>query len=119
MGAQAQQPLAICVAIDGCMARGGDPTGTGGPGCQCNDERGAPDLKHEGAGMLSMVNAGANTNGSQFFITLGPTPHLDGKHSIFGRVIRAGDVANSIRERDPQRDRQPGDTVYGIDISEQ
>jgi cyclophilin family peptidyl-prolyl cis-trans isomerase len=106
--------------IKGFMAQAGDPqgTGTGGPGYQFNDERGALALKHDSAGILSMANAGANTNGSQFFITYGPTPHLNGKHAVFGRVVSGMDVVNSIRERDPQRDRQPGDEIYSIDISE-
>jgi peptidyl-prolyl cis-trans isomerase B (cyclophilin B) len=106
--------------IRGFMAQAGDPTGTGtgGPGYRFNDERGALALKHEGAGILSMANAGANTNGSQFFITYGPTPHLNGKHAVFGKVVSGMDVVNSIRERDPQRDRQPGDVINGIEISE-
>ena len=106
--------------IRGFMAQGGDPTGTGtgGPGYQFNDERGALALKHDSAGILSMANAGANTNGSQFFITFGPTPHLNGKHGVFGRVTSGMDVVNSIRERDPQRDRQPGDQILHIDINE-
>src|SRR5262249_48582046 len=68
------------------MAQGGDPTGTGrgGPGYQFNDEAGALALRHDGPGILSMANAGRNTNGSQFFVTLGPTPHLNGKHGVFG-----------------------------------
>src|SRR5438034_11821019 len=71
--------------IPGFMAQGGDPTGTGrgGPGYQFADERGALALKHDSEGILSMANAGANTNGSQFFITYGPTPHLNGKHGVF------------------------------------
>ncbi len=106
--------------IKGFMAQGGDPTGTGtgGPGYQFADERGALALKHEGAGMLSMANAGPNTNGSQFFITFGPTPHLNGKHGVFGRVVSGMNVVNSIRERDPDRDRQPGDQILSIEIAE-
>jgi cyclophilin family peptidyl-prolyl cis-trans isomerase len=102
------------------MAQGGDPTGTGmgGPGYQFADEQGALALKHDRAGILSMANAGANTNGSQFFITFGPTPHLNGKHGVFGRVISGMEVVNSIRERDPGRDRQPGDEIRSIDITE-
>src|SRR5918912_211529 len=97
--------------IEGFMAQGGDPTGTGkgGPGYKFNDERGALSLKHDSEGILSMANAGPNTNGSQFFITHGPTPHLNGKHGVFGKVTKGMDVLRSIRERDPQRDRQPGD----------
>lgn len=106
--------------IRGFMAQGGDPTGTGtgGPGYKFNDEAGALALKHDGPGILSMANAGPNTNGSQFFITFGPTPHLNGKHGVFGRVSSGMDVVNSIRERDPGRDRQPGDAIRSIDILE-
>ncbi len=103
--------------IKGFMAQGGDPTGTGtgGPGYKFNDEKGALALKHNGAGILSMANSGPNTNGSQFFITFGPTPHLDGKHGVFGRVTSGMNVVNSLRERDPQQDRQPGDRIESID----
>ena len=106
--------------IGGFMAQGGDPTGTGtgGPGYKFADEPGALALKHEGKGVLSMANAGANTNGSQFFITYGPTPHLNGKHAVFGRVVSGMNVAESIRERDPGRDRQPGDRLISVDIIE-
>ncbi|HEX3271294.1 MAG TPA: peptidylprolyl isomerase [Ktedonobacterales bacterium] len=106
--------------IKGFMAQGGDPTGTGtgGPGYQWNDEPSALALKHDGPGVLSMANAGRNTNGSQFFITFVPTPHLNGKHAVFGRVSSGMDVVNSIRERDPGSDRQPGDTINSIEIVE-
>jgi peptidyl-prolyl cis-trans isomerase B (cyclophilin B) len=106
--------------IKGFMAQGGDPTGTGtgGPGYQWNDEPSALALKHDGPGVLSMANAGRNTNGSQFFITYGPTPHLNGKHAVFGKVSSGMDVVNSIRERDPGSDRQPGDTINSIEIVE-
>jgi cyclophilin family peptidyl-prolyl cis-trans isomerase len=89
--------------ISNFMIQGGDPTGkgTGGPGYKWNDEPGALRLKHDSAGILSMANAGANTNGSQFFITHGPQPHLDGKHAVFGRVIGDGQqVVNAIRQGD-------------------
>jgi cyclophilin family peptidyl-prolyl cis-trans isomerase len=106
--------------IHGFMVQGGDPTGTGrgGPGYAFNDEPGALALKHDRAGVLSMANAGANTNGSQFFITYGPTPHLNGKHAVFGQVINGMDVLNAIRERDPMRERQPGDALFSVDIIE-
>lgn len=86
------------------MIQGGDPRGDGrgGPGYKFNDEAGALALKHDGPGILSMANAGPNTNGSQFFITHGATPHLDGKHAVFGRVMgeEGQKVVDSLRQGD-------------------
>jgi cyclophilin family peptidyl-prolyl cis-trans isomerase len=105
--------------IPGFMAQGGDPTGTGsgGPGYSFRDELSA-NRRHDGPGVLSMANAGPNTNGSQFFLTFGPTPHLDGRHTVFGRVTSGMDVLRSLRERDPQRDPKPGDRIETIEIDE-
>ena len=105
--------------IAGFMAQGGDPTGTGagGPGYNFDDEV-DNDLSFDRQGLLAMANAGPGTNGSQFFITYAPTPHLTGKHTIFGEVIQGMDVALAIPHRDPQRDNDPGVVIESISIVE-
>ncbi len=92
------------------MVQGGDPTGTGcgGPGYQFKDETRGNPLKHE-TGVISMANAGPNTNGSQFFITHSPQPHLDGHHTVFGKVVQGQDVVNAIRQ---------GDKITKVDVVE-
>ena len=109
--------------IPGFMAQGGDPSGSGsgGPGYQFDDEF-HPSLRHDSPGVLSMANAGQRggrgTNGSQFFITFAPTPHLDNRHSVFGKVVDGMDVVNAIAVRDPMRQRTPGDAMTTIRIAE-
>jgi peptidyl-prolyl cis-trans isomerase B (cyclophilin B) len=96
--------------IPNFMVQGGDPTGTGrgGPGYQFEDEIEDNPLKHE-TGSLSMANAGPNTNGSQFFITHAPQPHLNGRHTVFGKVMDGQDVVDAIEQ---------GDTMQSVTISE-
>lgn len=104
--------------LSGFVAQTGDPTGTGfgGPGYRFDDEINA-DLTHDGPGVVSMANAGPNTNGSQFFITYQATPQLDGKHTVFGRVVEGMDIVEHLRPRDPQQDfRAPADFIETISI---
>lgn len=117
--------------IPGFMAQGGDPlgTGTGGPGYRFNDE---PSEKKHVTGAISMANSGANTNGSQFFITYAPQPHLDtinpdgspkncaspsvSCHTVFGRVVEGMSVVESISTRNPSTATNPGDRIVSISI---
>ncbi len=106
--------------IKGFMAQGGDPTGSGrgGPGYRFADEF-DPELRHDGPGVLSMANAGPDTNGSQFFITHAATPHLDDRHAVFGRVVEGLDTVLAIPERDPMRAREPGLELKSVVIVEE
>jgi len=106
--------------LEGFMAQGGDPTGTGGggPGYQFQNED--SDLTFDKAGVVAMANAGRDTNGSQFFITFGPTPQLNGDYTIFGQIIEGMDVVDGITRRDP--DQNPtfaGDAIETVTITEQ
>jgi cyclophilin family peptidyl-prolyl cis-trans isomerase len=105
--------------IDNFMVQGGDPTGTGrgGPGYKFEDEF-HDELVHDKRGVLSMANAGPNTNGSQFFITHGPTPHLDGRHAVFGQLTDGEDTFMSIPARDPGNVSAPAVTIETIEIVE-
>ncbi|CAG9933873.1 peptidylprolyl isomerase [Candidatus Nitrotoga arctica] len=97
--------------ISDFMIQGGDPTGSGrgGPGYKFEDETSGNPLKH-GTGYLSMANSGPNSNGSQFFITHSPQNHLDGKHTVFGKVIEGMDAVNAINQ---------GDVMTKVEISEE
>lgn len=105
--------------LEGFMAQGGDPTGTGagGPGYQFVNEDN--DLKFDKAGVVAMANAGRDTNGSQFFITFSPQEQLNGGYTIFGQVVSGMDVVNGITRRDPQQNPTfPGDAIESITITE-
>ena len=103
--------------ISGFMAQGGEPTGTGtaGPGYRFKDEHNKN--KHE-PGSLSMANSGPHTSGSQFFICYGPQPHLDGRHTVFGKVTSGMDVVEAIPARDPSRRDAPMVKIQSIEITE-
>ena len=105
--------------INDFMVQGGDPTGTGmgGPGYKFADEF-HPELRHDKRGVLSMANAGPNTNGSQFFITHRPTSHLDNKHTVFGHLIEGEQVLMAIPARDPQQKNMPAGKLISITIQE-
>lgn len=106
--------------LEGFMAQGGDPTGTGsgGPGYQFENED--SDLTFDKAGVVAMANAGRDTNGSQFFITFGPTPQLNRDYTIFGQVIEGMDVVDGITRRNPEENPGfQGDAIETITITEQ
>lgn len=107
--------------IPGFVAQAGDPSGTGygGPGYAFDNEI-SPQLNFDQAGMLGMANAGPGSNGSQFFITLGPAPDLDGNYTVFGQVISGMDVLESLTPRNPQQDASlpPGDKILNVTIEE-
>jgi cyclophilin family peptidyl-prolyl cis-trans isomerase len=106
--------------LEGFMAQGGDPTGTGtgGPGYEFINED--SDLTFDKAGVVAMANHGRDTNGSQFFITFGPTSQLNGDYTIFGQVVEGMDVVNGITRRDPQTNPTfEGDAMESVTITEQ
>jgi len=106
--------------IPGFMAQTGDPSGTGsgGPGYAFEDEF-DPSLRHDSEGIVSMANAGKNTNGSQFFITYAPQPHLNDVHSVFGKVVEGMEVVKALTPRDPAQNGPAGDKILSVEIIEQ
>jgi len=106
--------------LEGFMAQGGDPTGTGGGGPGYEFENENSDLTFDKEGVVAMANAGPDTNGSQFFITFGPTPQLNGGYTIFGQVIEGMDVVNAITKRDPNTNPSfVGDAMESVTSTEQ
>jgi cyclophilin family peptidyl-prolyl cis-trans isomerase len=107
--------------LPGFVAQTGDPSGTGqgNPGYMFNNES-HPTLKFDQAGMVGMANSGPDTNGSQFFVTYGPAPHLDGSYTIFGKVLSGMDVVEQLTPRDPQPGLSlpPGDKLITVTIEE-
>jgi cyclophilin family peptidyl-prolyl cis-trans isomerase len=106
--------------IPGFVAQAGDPSGTGkgNPGYFFNNE--TSDLKFDKPGMVGVANSGLDTNGSQFFITFAPAPHLDGGYTIFGQVLSGLDAAEKLTPRDPSKGLalQPGDKILSVEIEE-
>jgi cyclophilin family peptidyl-prolyl cis-trans isomerase len=108
--------------LPGFMAQSGDPSGSGmgGPGYAFKNET-SPDLTFDRKGLLAMANSGPDTNGSQFFITYAPTPHLDGGYTIFGEVLSGMEVVESLTPRDPSQggDLPEGDLIIAVTVQEQ
>jgi cyclophilin family peptidyl-prolyl cis-trans isomerase len=105
--------------LEGFMAQGGDPTGsgTGGPGYQFANEDN--NLRFDRTGVVAMANAGRDTNGSQFFITFGAQPRLNGGYTIFGQVVKGMDVVDGLTRRDPEQNPAfPGDVIQSVAIKE-